>query len=506
MIITEFIRAAVTVTSLLASALAPAAIAQDACVTFLHVNDIYMLGGRDGSGLAPLMTLIKRERARAPGPTMTTFGGDLISLSLMSSLTRRKHMIAVMNAIGVQAAVPGNHEFDFRLEVLGERIGGSGFPWLASNVRDGEGALLAGLEDSQLVTLNGVKIGLFGLLTPETETLSKGGSVAHFTPLVDSARRAVDDLTSRGAEVIVALIHLHLDDDLALARGVPDIDLTLGGHEHYPIAISRSGALIIKAGQDAGYLAAIDVDIDREASRPGSKTKVRPVHWRFIATRGARPDPTVSALIDQICERFDATLNEPVGVTEITLDARLGVVRGGESTLGNLIADAMRTVTGTDVALYNGDGIRGDHLIAPGTRLTRRDLMQALPFGDKVVVLVLDGATLRQTLEFGVSTAERLAGRFFQVSGLNFTWDPTGASGARMRALTIGSAPVNPVRIYRIAVGAYIAGGGDGYAMLKSAKRLPNAAAGFEVAGVLIDCVTRLGTVAPHIEGRIVEK
>ena len=113
MIITEFIRAAVTVTSLLASALAPAAIAQDARVTFLHVNDIYMFEGRDGSGLAPLMTLIKRERARAPGLTMTTFGGDLISPSLMSSLTRGKHMIAVMNAIGVQAAVPGNHEFDF---------------------------------------------------------------------------------------------------------------------------------------------------------------------------------------------------------------------------------------------------------------------------------------------------------------------------------------------------------------------------------------------------------
>jgi 5'-nucleotidase/UDP-sugar diphosphatase len=99
-----------------------------------------------------------------------------------------------------------------------------------------------------------------------------------------------------------------------------------------------------------------------------------------------------------------------------------------------------------------------------------------------------------------------LAGRFLQVSGLNFTWSRTQASGARVRALTIGSAPVDPARIYRIAVGAYIAGGGDGYAMLKSAKRLPNAAAGFEVASLLIDYVTRLGTVAPRIEGRIVEK
>ena len=181
------------------------------------------------------------------------------------------------------------------------------------------------------------------------------------------------------------------------------------------------------------------------------------------------------------------------------------MVRGGESTLGNLIADAIRMATGADAALINGGGIRGDRLFPPGSSLTRRDLMEALPFGDVTVVVELDGATLRRTLEHGVSTAERLAGRFLQVSGIGFTWDRAGAPDARVRAVTIGAAPIDPARTYRIAVGAYIAGGGDGYAMLKSAKRIPNAVAGFEVASLLIDHVARLGTIAPRIEGRILE-
>ena len=118
--------------------------------------------GKDGSGLAPLMTLIGRERDRARGQALTTFGGDLISPSALSSQTRGRHMIAMMNAIGVQAAIPGNHEFDFGSEILRKRVAESGFPWFASNVRDRDGASLAGTEDTRLVTLNGIKIGLSG--------------------------------------------------------------------------------------------------------------------------------------------------------------------------------------------------------------------------------------------------------------------------------------------------------------------------------------------------------
>ena len=115
-------RTALVATLLALAAGSPNLAAQDARITFLHINDIYVMETKGGGGLAPLMTLLQRERARARGQALTTFGGDLISPSLMSTLTRGAHMITLMNAIGVQAAVPGNHEFDFGSEVLGRRI------------------------------------------------------------------------------------------------------------------------------------------------------------------------------------------------------------------------------------------------------------------------------------------------------------------------------------------------------------------------------------------------
>ena len=315
----------------------------------------------------------------------------------------------------------------------------------------------------------------------------------------------VADLLSRGAEVVVAVTHLHLEDDLALARAVPDIDLILGGHDHYPVAIARSGALIVKAGQDARHLAVIDVDIDREADGPGTKTEIRPVHWRFLATRGVPPDPPIAALIGRIRARYDVALDQRVGETKTALDGRRDVVRSRESTLGNLIADAMRAATGAEAALINGGGIRGDRVIAAGSPLTRRDVMEALPFGDVTVVVEITGATLRAALEHGVGSAERLAGRFLQVSGLRVVWDRAGRPGNRVRAVTIAGESLDPDRTYRIALGAFIADGGDGYAMLKSAKRIIGRQDGAEVASQLIDHVTRSTPVSPRIDGRIRE-
>lgn len=492
--------------SLLVAAARPAAIAQDARITFLHVNDIYVMESKDGSGLAPLMTLIERERARAPGRVLTTFGGDLISPSLFSSLTRGAHMIRLMNAIGVQAAVPGNHEFDFGSNVLGERLRQSAFPWLAANLRSRDGAALAGFEDGRLITLGGIHIGLFGVLAPETRTISKPGAGVRFGAPITSAKRAIADLRSRGAEIVVALTHLHLKDDLALARAAPGIDLILGGHDHYPVAIERAGTLIVKAGQDARHLAVVDLDVHREPGGQSAKTEVRPVEWRFLATRGVQPDPDIAALIARIQTRFDGALNERIGVTETAIDGRRSTVRRSESTFGNLIADAMREATDAEVALINGGGIRGNRLIAAGSPLTRRDVMEALPFDDVAVVLELDGTTLRAVLEHGVARANELDGRFLQVSGLRFSWHRVTPPGAQVRSVTIGDAPLDPFRTYRVAAGAFIANGGDGYAMLKSASRIIGREDGLKIASLVIDHVQRLRVIAPRLEGRILEE
>ncbi len=110
----------------------PVALAEAVQITFLHINDVYEISAKnDRGGFAELMTLLEAERAAAEH-SITTFGGDLLSPSVMSGLTRGAHMIELMNALGADVAVTGNHEFDFGPDVLARRIEESEFPWLAA--------------------------------------------------------------------------------------------------------------------------------------------------------------------------------------------------------------------------------------------------------------------------------------------------------------------------------------------------------------------------------------
>src|SRR5262249_34427972 len=119
--------------------LAAPAFAQTATVTFLHMNDVYEISPKGGrGGFAPLMTLLKQERAAAPG-AITTLGGDLIGSSMMSGITKGTQMIELTNAIGLDVAVVGNHEFDFGTEILKQRAADSKFPWLGTNVLGADG-------------------------------------------------------------------------------------------------------------------------------------------------------------------------------------------------------------------------------------------------------------------------------------------------------------------------------------------------------------------------------
>ncbi|MDX1575702.1 MAG: 5'-nucleotidase, partial [Kiloniellales bacterium] len=193
-------------------------------------------------------------------------------------------------------------------------------------------------------------------------------------------------------------------------------------------------------------------------------------------------------------------------VTEVKLVSRRAAVRTEETRLGNLIADAMRDAVGAEVAITNGGAIRGDRTYKAGTTLTRKDILQELPFGNVTVLIELSGADLRAALENGVSQVEDKAGRFPQVSGLNFVYDPAAPTGSRVVEVTVGGEPLEISRFYRVATNDFIQGGGDGYAALERGKVLIDAASGQLLATTVMDYIAAAETVAPIIEGRIVAK
>jgi 5'-nucleotidase / UDP-sugar diphosphatase len=494
--------ASLAIAPALALILAGPALAEPVTITFLHTNDVYEIVPKDGrGGLAELATLLQEERANAEH-SITTFGGDLISPSVLSGLTQGAQMIELYNLLGTDVAVLGNHEFDFGPELVAQRIEESDFPWLGTNVLGPDGKPAVGTVDLHVIDVGGYRVGFFGLLAPETDVLSAPGPGITFAPTIATAETAVEQLKEQGADVIVALTHDDFADDRALASSVEGIDLILGGHDHDPITFYEGETLIVKTGYDAHHLAAVDLAVERVKEGDEEVVAVVP-SWRYLSTAGVAPDPEIKAVVDRYEDRLDAELGVPVGTTTVELDTRRETVRATESNFGNLIADALREGVGAEAALMNGGGIRGDRTYPAGTVLTRGDVLSELPFGNITVLIELSGADLLAALENGVSQVEDVAGRFPQVSGMTFAYDPSKAAGSRIVRVEVGGQPLDLGRMYKVATNEYVYGGGDGYEALSQGKALIDASGGTLMASMVMDYITAKGEIAPQVEGRI---
>ena len=447
------------------------------------------------------MTLLQRERA-ASANTVTTFGGDLFSPSVLSGLTQGAQMVELMNAIGTDIAVVGNHEYDFGPEVAARNFAASAFPWLGANVLGADGRPAGGLAATRIIERGGFRIGFFGVITPETDVLSSPGADIAFAPVMETARKAVEELKAQGAELIVALTHQPISRDRELAAKVGGIHLVLGGDDHVPIAFHEGRVPIFKAGYDAHYLGVVDLHVEWVERRGKKSLSVLP-EWRLVATAGVEPDPEVQALVDRYEARLDKELGVVIGTTSVELDTRRSSVRTRETNFGNLIAEAMRRGVGAEVGLTNGGGIRGDRTYASGSELTRKDILTELPFGNTVVLMELSGADLRAALENGVSRVEDGAGRFPQIAGLTLVYDRAAPAGSRVTEVTVGGAPLDPAKVYTVATNDYMAGGGDGYASLGNGRLLIDASGATLMATMVMDHVESMGTVAPAVDGRI---
>jgi 2',3'-cyclic-nucleotide 2'-phosphodiesterase (5'-nucleotidase family) len=200
---------------------------------------------------------------------------------------------------------------------------------------------------------------------------------------------------------------------------------------------------------------------------------------------------------------FAKELDMAIGATTTGLDSRRGVVRQEEAAIGNLIADAMRATVGADIGVMNSGGIRGDKLYAPGTEITRKDILTELPFGNRLVKLEVTGEVLRQVLEHSLSRYEEGAGRFLQLSGATIEADLGAPPGQRVRSVEVNGEPLDPARTYTLAVNHFNADGGDGFDMLTEAPRILTERDGPLLAAAVMAHIRKLGEVAPAVEGRI---
>ena len=480
-----------------------AAMAEEVKVTFVLANDNYEMDAVGGRGGFPrLASVLNAERAANPN-TLFVHAGDLISPSLFSGFDQGEHMIVFMNMLNTDVFTPGNHEYDFGPDVAMKRMGESQFPWVAANIAKADGSPVEGMEGTLIKEVGGVKVGFIGLAEETTAELSSPGDLK-FAPAIETAQAKAAELKEAGAEFVVAVNH----NERRIGQQLVDdgiVDLVLNGHNHDLWLFYNGRSAAVESSYDSQYVTSVDVTFDIE-----EKDGKRDIDWspqfRIVDTATVEPDAAVAAKVAEYQTELDKELDVELGTTAIELDSRRASVRSQETAFGSLVADAMKNAVGADIAITNGGGIRGDTQYPAGTKLTRKNILTELPFGNKTVMLEVTGAQVKQALESGVSQIEDGAGRFPQVAGLTFTVDKAKPAGERVSDVMANGAPLDEAATYKVATNDYMGNGGDGYSVFKGAKMLVNVESSKLMANDVMAYIRSMGEVTGTGDPRITLK
>ncbi|PYI50305.1 5'-nucleotidase C-terminal domain-containing protein [Paenibacillus flagellatus] len=471
-------------------------------VTLFHTNDVHarVESTKDVNiGYAEMVALVRSYKKEHPN-TLLIDAGDTFHGQTIANLVRGESIVDIMNAAGYDAMAPGNHDFNYGYARLVELSKRAQFPVVSANVKQADGERL--LAPYVIKEAGGLKIGFFGLTTPETayKTHPKNVEGITFADPAAEAKAIVAELKGK-VDAIVAIAHLGVDlssadTSIKVARAVPEIDVILDGHSHTAMEAGRleGGVLIAQTGE---YLKQIGrVDLTFENGKLTSK-KASLITKQQVVEQNVQPDPKVLDIVGQVKQAQEAVLQEVVGSAGVKLVGEREVVRKGESNLGNLIADAMLSETGADAAITNGGGIRASIEAGP---ITKGDVITVLPFGNYIQTKKVKGADIKAALELGVSAYPESLGGFPQVGGLSFEFDPSLPKNARITSIAVKGEPLDPERTYVLATNDFMAAGGDNYTMFKD---YPVANDFSSLEESLIAYIRQAGELKPATEGRI---
>lgn len=429
----------------------------DVRVTIVQLNDLYEItpvsGGQWG-GPARVATLLRRLEAWNPN-TIAVLAGDFLSPSALGIARvdgeplAGRHMVEVLDTMGLDYATFGNHEFDLDEGLLRDRIGASGFRWFSANVRDSEGVPFTGVGDLELLRFVGsagdtLRLGLIGVTRPEMAP----AWVQVRDPLLET-RRLVE-LLADSTQALVALTHLSVSQDIALAEAVPELDLIMGGHDHENVMLQRGPTLtpITKADANVRSVFVHELRWDPRTSNLTIESRLVPI------TDELPDDPGTERVIDRWLRAGWAGFRddgfepgEVVAAVTEPLDGLESTVRNRSTTLTDAIVAGMRAeIPGVSGSILNGGSIRIDDVIAPGP-LTQYDVIRTLPFGGPVVEVEMTGLLLARVLTQG--QRNRGEGGFLHTLGFELDGEDWQVDGA----------PLDPTASYRVAIADFLVSG-----------------------------------------------
>lgn len=442
-------------------------------ITILHTNDTHGRVKADSSIIG--IDTISAIKKSINNSILVDVGDTLHGLPF-ATMNKGEDIVALMKLAGYDVMTPGNHDFNYGYERLLElanmaSTGVNSFPIISANVIKDNTTLL---DANYIKEVDGVKLGFFGLTTPETAFKTNPNNVKglEFASPIESAKKQVEELKAKGADIIVALAHIGTDESseivsTMIAKEVEGIDIIIDGHSHsnYPTGYeAENGTLIVSTGEYGSNVGQVIITFDKDTNEITKKIASL-IPKATAATQN--PDEIVAQKIEEINEAQNVLLSKVVGVSKVVLDGARENVRTGETNLGNLITDAMLYVTGAEIAITNGGGIRAT--INAG-EITKQDVVSVLPFGNFIVTKYLTGAQIKDILEHGVKDYPATAGHFPHVAGINFVFDAEKAPGERIVSIKINGKDIDMDAKYLVAANDFMAAGGDDYPHFKDVK------------------------------------
>jgi len=508
-------------------------------------------------GLPVLTAHVQALREAHDGRVLLVDSGDMFQGTLESNLFEGEAVVRGYNAMGYTAAAVGNHEFDFGpigpepiprkpgddpLGALKRNADLAMFPLLSANmVEKGTGKVPSWVRPSTMVRVGGARVGIIGLSTPDTPAVTMALNVEglSFTDPVAATIHEARKLRSDGADAIVVIAHIggrctDLSDEHSLDTCTSEaeamevlhrlpkgtIDAFFAGHTHANMRHYVNGVATLQGLAMSREFSTLDLWIDTERNRvTRSEMRIPTMICSFVyegtqscdprtAAKGAklvprtfgeeiiRPDARVAAVLDPFLRRVASKREQKVGIV-----TRAAFTReyGGESSIGNLLADALRRSSGAEIAIMNSGGIRAE---LPAGELTYGDVFAVSPFDNYPAMAVMTGAQIIELLR-ATTTGQR---GIMQVSGLRYTFDASKKGLERFISAELeNGTPLDPAKLYSVVMPDFLATGGDGADVMKT---LPKDRIQTSFASPIRDIIIeqlagRTTPLEPKLEGRI---
>jgi 2',3'-cyclic-nucleotide 2'-phosphodiesterase/3'-nucleotidase len=497
-------------------------------LTILHTSDLhanlhpwnYFTGIPAEHGLAKLATLIKRVRAASEDPVLLIDSGDTIQGSPLGTYYAQVERVSphplahALNALGYDAFTPGNHDFNFGLQVLQDFIGDLRCPVLCANILRQNGDPL--FQPYLIRELVGVRVGLLGLTTPRIDTWERPDYIAglRFAPLLETARHYLSLLRPQ-VDVLILILHsgpnqlpplrtpehwhnpdrsgwcsnksLAGENELLALAELDGIDVILSGHTHQTIAgLGGSPALVVQPGYWGSHLSQVSLELERQ----GSRWQIISKSAQLLSAEGIPPDPELLALTEPYHQATLRYIRQPIGQARSAYSGGLAA-RLGANPLAELLHQAQLQAVReagfpAELSLVNICSSAG---LSAGP-ISLQDAYSLTVYDNTLCVLEITGDILRRALEqtagyfrqldpnhlpadpAAVVAPEARGYTFDLYHGIDYCFDLTRPVGKRLVTLQFRGQPVEPAQTFRLAINHYRAGGGGGYSMFQEAQTL----------------------------------